>query len=547
LIWGEKMVNERDYYCQHYTPGEIVFRMLRKSNLCQRTFNNGLNKRLKILEPCCGDGAFILPLAQNNCDIVGIDKNKDVVVASKNRFIYDSNVEILQMDSLIESIPGAPYDVAIGNFPFLGGGKISSYYGQDYREKIKSINPYYHGLADLSAHFLYRISLVANEMIFICTNTISQGRSRKAALQPLLKQGWVIYDCDKDLPWPGDANVIVSIVYMRKCSKTLYNSRLNLKPERPDPQKLAANRNKSFQGSIVLGMGFTLTTKERDELIDRDKRNGERIFPYIGGKEVNTSPTQDFHRYVINFGQMSLEEASKWPDLIDIVREKVKPERDKNKREVRKKYWWRFGEVAPALYQAIQGLPRCLVTARVTKHLCFSFQNTDRVFSHKLIVFPLATYAQAAVLQSRVHDEWTWLLSSTLGETLNYSPSDCFENFPFPNSSHLESKSSLEGIGKQLYEARAKFMVDTDQGLTKTYNALIDPDCRDPRIVQLRELHEEMDRAVLAAYGWDDVAVPAYGAPTSDTESRALAVFRDEVIDRLFLLNAELSRDGVKK
>ena len=159
-------------------------------------------------------------------------------------------------------------------------------------------------------------------------------------------------------------------------------------PERPDPQKLEANSNKSFQGSIVLGMGFTLTPQERDELIARDKKNAERIFPYIGGKEVNASPTQDFHRYVINFGQMSLEEAEKWPDLLQIVRENVKPERDKNNRLQYKKYWWHHGGKRPALYKAIQGLPRCLVTSCVSKHLVFSFQPPDRVFSHKLFVFP---------------------------------------------------------------------------------------------------------------------------------------------------------------
>ena len=88
-------------------------------------------------------------------------------------------------------------------------------------------------------------------------------------------------------------------------------------------------------------------------------------------------------------------------------------------------------------------------------------------------------------------------------------------------------------------------MLDTQQGLTTTYNLLKDPDCHDPRIEELRRLHEEMDRAVLAAYGWDDIPVPPYGTPTTDAERRALEAFEDEVIDRLFLLNAE--RAGQEK
>lgn len=325
-------------------------------------------------------------------------------------------------------------------------------------------------------------------------------------------------------------------------STSVINSRLRPKPERPDPTVLAANANKSFVGSYVLGMGFTLTPDERDELIARNPRNAERIFPYLGGAEVNTSPTHDFDRYVINFGQMTLEQAGQWPDLLAIVREKVKPERDQNNREVRRKYWWRFGEVAPALYQAIRDLPRCLVTACVSKHLMFSFQPADRVFSHKLFVFPFDRYAHFALLQSRVHEGWVWLLSSTLEERLNYSASDCFETFPFPPDESLAAASEVEQAGNALYEARTAFMVATDQGLTKTYNALKDPDCNDADIVRLRELHLARDRAVLQAYGWDDLDVPPFTAPRDDADKEARQAFEDEIIDRLFVLNAERAK-----
>jgi hypothetical protein len=93
-----------------------------------------------------------------------------------------------------------------------------------------------------------------------------------------------------------------------------------------------------------------------------------------------------------------------------------------------------------------------------------------------------------------------------------------------------------------LYETRARFMVDTNQGLTKTYNALKDLECEDPRILDLRGLHEEMDRAVLGAYGWGDIAVPPY-CPKTDEERAAVQAFEDEVIDRQFVLNAERAEE----
>jgi len=77
------------------------------------------------------------------------------------------------------------------------------------------------------------------------------------------------------------------------------------------------------------------------------------------------------------------------------------------------------------------------------------------------------------------------------------------------------------------------------QGLTKTYNALEDPENADPRIAELRELHLEMDRAVLAAYGWGDIAVPPFTDPVTEEEKAARQAFEDEVLDRLFALNAE--------
>src|SRR5690606_29992792 len=172
-------------------------------------------------------------------------------------------------------------------------------------------------------------------------------------LQHLLRSGFRIYDATVNLPWPGEAAVTVSVVHLAKGSPAkqvdpylegapvrAINSRLRPSPERADPQVLAANAGCAFVGTYVLGMGFVLTPEERDALVAKDPRNAERIFPYLGGEEVNTSPTQSHSRYVISFGQMSLEEAERWPDLIAIVREKVKPERDKNNRANYRDQWW---------------------------------------------------------------------------------------------------------------------------------------------------------------------------------------------------------------
>jgi hypothetical protein len=88
-------------------------------------------------------------------------------------------------------------------------------------------------------------------------------------------------------------------------------------------------------------------------------------------------------------------------------------------------------------------------------------------------------------------------------DDLNYSPTDCFETFPF--SENFETDSTLESTGQAYYNFRADLMVRNNEGLTKTYNRFHDPDERSPDILKLRELHAEMDRAVLDAYGWTDL------------------------------------------
>lgn len=449
-------------------------------------------------------------------------------------------------------------DGLVGNPPFMGGKSISTNLGDSYlawlgNQHTGSMN------ADLSAYFFRRASSLLGEngsFGLIATNTIAQGDTRETGLKYLLASGWKIYDATDSMPWPGAAAAVtVSLVnaahgsaiskdgaVLGGTSVKVINSRLRAKPERSDSAPLGANSTSAFVGSVVLGMGFTLTVDERAELISKDRRNDECIRPYLGGEEVNTSPTQTFDRFVISFGQRSLREAEGWPDLIKIVRERVKPDREHLGRERYRVMWWQFAEPQQALRDLVASLDRCLVAARVSKHLVLSFQPTDRIFSEQLIVFPLERQTAFACLQSRVHEAWARLLSSSLEDRLRYSASDCFETFPFPKSDPRTVVPALESIGQSFYDARAKFMVTTDRGLTKTYNAMKDAACDDACVFELRRLSEEMDRVVLDAYGWSDIIVPPY-CPINDADKRALAAFEDEVIDRLYVLNSERARE----
>lgn len=191
-----------------------------------------------------------------------------------------------------------------------------------------------------------------------------------------------------------------------------------------------------------------------------------------------------------------------------IVEAKVKPDRlalpPKNNwnRDVAKR-WWQFGANRPELHAAIAGLDRVLVISRVGQQAALTFLPGRMVFSEQLIVFPFDTHAAFCALQARPHEIWARFFGSSMKDDLRYTPSDCFETFPFPEG--WETHPALGAAGRAYYDFRAALMVKNNEGLTKTYNRFHDPSETSPDILRLRELHATLDRAVLDAYGWTDI------------------------------------------
>ena len=231
----------------------------------------------------------------------------------------------------------------------------------------------------------------------------------------------------------------------------------------------------------------------------------KRILPFIGYAEVANCPTHAHHRYVINFGQREEEEC--WqhcPDLMAIVREKVKPEREAQNDPGAKEKWWQFIRPRPDLYGAIAGLDRVLVTgAQAAARYAFAFLPSGCVYSSNLNVLAFSENAAFALFQSRVHEVWARFFGSTRKDDFSYTPTTCLETFPFPLN--WRTALTMRKAGQSCHDFRAELMVRNNEGLTKTYNRLHDPDERDPEIVKLRELHAAMDRAVLDIYGWEDI------------------------------------------
>ncbi|ABA20950.1 conserved hypothetical protein [Trichormus variabilis ATCC 29413] len=456
------------------------------------------------------------------------DESAEVLSISKKLRQADKPVKPFNWETEFPEVfdrenPG--FDAIVGNPPFLGGKRISTVLGDGYRDWLPIVNPEANSNSDLVAHFFRRaFTLLRNNGCFglIATNTIAQGDTRDTGLKYICNHDGTIYNAQKRLKWAGDAAVVVSVVNIQKgiyvgkkilngIEVPLISAFLFHTGGNEAPQTLIANANKSFIGSDLQGMGFTFDDTKSDttsiaemhRLTTKNPKNAEVIFPYIGGSEINTRPTHDYHRYVINFGDMDEEKAWEWEELMKILEEKVRPERLRKAKELAQYPWWRFWRTRQKLYDAITSLERVLVCSRVNPNCSFTFLPPNLVYAESLVIFALSKYSAFGILQSSTHELWARFFSSTAMDLLRYSCSDCFETFPFPQN--WETNSTLETIGKEYYEYRAALMVRNNQGLTDTYNRFHDPDEYDPEILKLRELHTAMDKAVLNAYGWSDI------------------------------------------
>ena len=454
----------------------------------------------------------------------------------------------------------AGFDAFVCNPPFMGGQKITGNMGTAYRDYlVEHLARGKRGSADLCAYFALRAASLmrdSGQFGFLATNTIAQGDTREVGLDQLTADGYVIPRAVPSRPWPGTASLEVAHVWLRR-GRWNPPFLLNDKPvsgitpflTEPGtvsgpPHRLAANAGKSFQGSIVLGMGFVLEPEEAQRLIDKDARNRDVLFPYLNGEDLNSRPDQSPSRWVINFFDWPLNRqtapigyrgavVADYPHCLAVVEEKVKPERMVNRfsKNAREK-WWQYERGRPELYRSIAGMERVLVRARIANIHSMVWVPAGWVYNEKTVVF---VDCPLSVMQSNVHEAWARHYSSTLRTDMQYTPSDCCETFPFPNLNNW-----LGSIDQSYHDHRRQVMLTRQEGLTKTYNRFHDPAESAANVQQLRDLHVEMDQAVAAAYGWSDLALGhGFHETKQGTRFTISELARREVLARLLKLNHE--------
>lgn len=440
-------------------------------------------------------------------------------------------------------------DYIVGNPPFLGTSRMREGLGDGYVEALrkawKSFKPdswdfvmfWWHQAAETVR------DKKANSFGFITTNSISQTFNRRC-IEPFLnneKKPLSITYAIPDHPWVDSADGAVVRIAMTVArfgkidgdlqqiveeaeqnedyfveleSKTaLIAANLKSGADIAGAGSLLSNNKISSRGMSLHGKGFFIDSFINDENL----RSSNLIFPFIGSTDI---VQRHRNRYVIDaFGLTAEELAKDNPSIYQYLVNSVKPERDQNNRESYRKKWWLYGEPRKEFRPSTKDIKFYIVTPRTAKHRIFTTFDKRGVPESELVCISLDKYWCLSVLSSTVHTSWTISQGGTMGKSVRYNNSRCFINFPFPNLDDKPAlKQTLSTLGEQLDAHRKTRQAEhPDLTLTGMYNVLEklradepltakDKTIHDQGLVTLlKQIHDDIDKAVYEAYGWSDI------------------------------------------
>lgn len=443
------------------------------------------------------------------------------------------------------------FDAVIGNPPFLVSKKISGAMGVPVREWIvEQVASGRRGGADLVAYFVLRAVdlLVPNGCIGLITSkAIAEGDTREVALDPIVGGGFVLTNAKSSEAWPVRG---VSVRYSMLCgtldrsasAQTVVldgirvggiTSQLTVRRRvSGDAERLIANTGRMQKGAFVLGAEFVLSKERAENLISLDPSTADVLTPFLSGEDVNSNPTSSPSRYVINFQDWPIERAERYPALFSIIDEHVRPLRLKDKIKSRRDIWWQFAVRAAAIHRAVDEEGAAIVVTVVSKYGLPVRVQPGAVIASTVAICPDPTFSRFAEMSSTAHNAWAWQWGSTMKSDLRYNPSDVFDTYPF-----AKPKNELEILGSRLDTERREAMQVRGLGLTKFYNLVNDATLSltaNPDIAAIRDLHRDVDHAVLAAHDWSDIDLeygfhpfPAMERWTASTSARL------KILDRL--------------
>lgn len=438
----------------------------------------------------------------------------------------------------------AESDVIIGNPPYQSNKNMQEEYGGEYVNKVHDAYPEVPGRADYCVYWFYKAHKVLKEGGFaglIGTNTIRQNYSREGGLDYICKNNGVIFNAVSSQPWSGDAVVFVSIANWTKGQfegrKKLYvenkigeqieyevpmiNSSLSLNADVSAARVLEINRKpkKVFQGQTHGHAGFLLPIKEAKELLQESHNNNFVLKPILIGRELVASKRSQPKRYVIDFTGVDIMEAASYSGPFNKIKATVLPDREQKANEQEKKNnellnknpkakvnkhhinflksWWQLSYGRKDMKVELSQISRFVACSRVSARPIFEFVSSSINPNDSVMVFAFEDDYTFGIIQSSIHIAWYHERGATLKGDPSYTPNTIWDSFPFPQNPKLGDVKKVADAAIQLRVMRNEIMNRHDYTLRDIYRILEEPGAN-----PLKDAHQRLDDAVLAAYGF---------------------------------------------
>jgi len=469
-------------------------------------------------------------------------------------------------------------DFIIGNPPFLGTKLMRRELGDEYVNRLYKT---WEGLVPKSADLCCYWFEKARKQIergkcqragLLATQGIRGGANREVLKH--IKETGDIFFAESDRPWILDgANVHVSMVGFDDGEDKLrvldgkdvaeINVNLSALADIASARRIEDNLSLGFMGTTKQG-AFDIDAGTALEFLKapnpHGKPNSDVVVPWLNGQDVTR---RSRGMWIIDCYNMSRDEAALYEGPFARIDKDVRQFREAKPRKWYRKEWWQLYAQRPEMRQALRPLSCFIVTPTVSKHRLFAWLSAPTNPDHQLIVFARADDYFFGVLHSRLHEVWALKLGTRLETRPRYTPTTCFETFPFPEPSKAQ-KEAVASAARELNELRenwlnpsdwtkeevlefpasaagpwARYVADPDaKGIgTARYPRLVprDSDCAkklkkrtltnlyNERPTWLDNAHRKLDAAAFAAYGWD--------ASMSD----------EEILEKLLALNLERS------
>jgi len=462
-------------------------------------------------------------------------------------------------------------DYIVSNPPFIGNFKMREILGDGYVEALRKVYKDVPDTVDFVMYWWHKAAeLVRIGKIYkfglITTNTLSQVRQRKVVEYHQSQNNPIqLFFTVPDHPWVDEgASVRIAMTAgeLRKAEKLAQNIRMGTVNstelgETPEDSAesitiswksvgnifsnlqsgsdvgstvaLKSNEKLSCPGVQLCGPGFILESDNFDQV------ENEVIFAYLHGRDFMQTSRQV---KVIDLFNLKIEEVQQmYPKAYQWVLERVKPHRETSRDKKLRENWWLFERPRPELREAIKGLKRYIATVETSKHRVFAFLYSQVLPDKMLIAIALDDAYFLGVLSSRVHVTWSLAAGGTLEDRPRYNKTRCFDPFPFPTPIGIQ-KQTIRELGERLDSHRKRVQATHPEvTITGMYNLLEKLrqgkplDDKDKAFNQkalvstLKQIHDELDAAVFAAYGWE---------PT---------LTDDQILENLVTLNAQRAEE----